>query len=98
MPDIKFYRRKDKSIAFIHELMDLLRQAPTFSETGLKPHGQFMPSIKIGHREYNIVNKIDHVIIKPKYWYHDDGSYSVSPPPSKTFYSVQDALKYLTSH
>lgn len=97
MPNIEFYRRKEKSLTFIHELMNLLRQTPRFTEVGLKPHGQFMPSFKIKHREYCIVNKSDYVIIKPKYWYHDDGSYSVSPPPPKTFYSVQDAYEYLTS-
>jgi hypothetical protein len=83
---------------FTYELMQLLRQAPSFTEHGLKPHGLFMPSFKLKHKEYCIVNKIDHVIIKPKYWYHDDGSYSVSSPPPKTFYNVHDAYDYLMNN
>jgi hypothetical protein len=98
MPTLEFYRRKEKSIVFIHELMDLLRQNPKFEDRNLKPQGHFMPSFRIGNREYNIVNKIDHVIIRPKHWYHDDGSYTVSPPPARTFNSVESALEYLTSH
>jgi hypothetical protein len=98
MPTIEFYRSREKSIAFIHELMDLLRQNPKFSEINLKPQGHFMPSIRIGYCEFNIVNKVDHIIIKPKYWYHNDGSYTLSPPPPKTFNSVQSAFEYLTSH
>lgn len=98
MPTIEFYRRKNKSLTFFNELMDLLRNSPSFSEQGLKPHGQFMPSFKIKHREYCIVNKNDHVIIKAKYWYHEDGSHTVSPPPPKIFYSMQKAYKYLTRH
>jgi len=102
MPSLEFYRQKEKGLKFIHELMAMLKKyAVGFSENNLRPQAGFYPSFRIGWREYNIVNtNIDGnecVIIQPKYFYHSDGSYSVSPPPKKTFYHIQNAFEYLTS-
>lgn len=97
MNNLQFLKNKETSLTFIKDLMEMLKQVPRFSDKGLIQTGDFYPSFRIGYREYSIVNKTNHVIIQPKYFYHEDGSYTNSKPPKKIFHSAQNAFEYLTT-